>query len=266
MRPAAALLAVLVPLAAAGGAPRSLRYDIGGDGALTAAAVAAWVGSEVAKPVLAPTRCRVCAPNRLDAGVREELVSGYGDRARHASDVLAFGLLPAGLAAHQILGARAGGDVDAGFVDLLLVAEAASLASVLNQAVKYAVGRERPFVHHRNWRDPDRRPDADDNLSFYSGHTTLAFSLAAASGTVSSLRGYAGAPWVWAGGLGAATAVGYLRIAADRHYLTDVLAGAALGTAIGIAVPRLLHGRERGPGASAQAATAPIPVGFAVAF
>ena len=32
-----------------------------------------------------------------------------------------------------------------------------------------------------------------------------------------------------------------MRIAADRHYLTDVLVGAAVGTAVGLAVPHLMH-------------------------
>jgi membrane-associated phospholipid phosphatase len=38
-----------------------------------------------------------------------------------------------------------------------------------------------------------------------------------------------------------AAATGYLRIAADRHYFTDVLAGAALGAGAGLTVPYLMH-------------------------
>jgi len=45
-------------------------------------------------------------------------------------------------------------------------------------------------------------------------------------------------------GLGfAATAC--LRIAADRHYATDVLSGAAVGSAIGFTVPHFAHGPVR---------------------
>jgi membrane-associated phospholipid phosphatase len=35
-------------------------------------------------------------------------------------------------------------------------------------------------------------------------------------------------------------ATGYLRIAADRHYATDVLAGAAVGTGVGLGWPLLV--------------------------
>ncbi len=263
MRRAAILLAALLPLAARAEEPRPLRHDLHADGAITTAALAAWIGSELAKPHLAPSRCRICSPGWLDAEARDALVWGPGDHARRASNALVFAL-PAGLAAHQVLAARAAGDVQAGLVDVLIVAEAVALAGDLNQAVKYAVGRERPFVHYGNWRDPDRRPDPDDNLSFYSSHTSVAFAAVCAAGTVSSLRGYRSAPWVWGVGLSAAAAVGYLRIAADKHYLTDVLAGAALGGAIGVAVPRLLHPREAREGGARAAVI--VPFGVAVAF
>jgi membrane-associated phospholipid phosphatase len=40
-------------------------------------------------------------------------------------------------------------------------------------------------------------------------------------------------------GVPLAAATGYFRLAADRHYLTDVLAGAGVGLAVGYAVPAL---------------------------
>src|SRR4029077_11064630 len=45
--------------------------------------------------------------------------------------------------------------------------------------------------------------------------------------------------WIWIGGVGLAGSTGYLRVAADRHFLTDVLVGAAVGTAVGTLMPRL---------------------------
>jgi membrane-associated phospholipid phosphatase len=172
-------------------------------------------------------------------------------------------VLPAAVAANAFLSARAAGDTGEGWVDLLIVAEAATLAANLNQLVKYTVGRERPFVHYRNFPDPDRAPEPDDNVSFYSGHSSLAFSLATAAGTVSSMRGYKSAPWVWGIGLGLASTVAYLRVAGDKHYLTDVLVGAAVGSAMGIAIPRWLHGPEEespAPGLSL------VPVFGGIAF
>jgi membrane-associated phospholipid phosphatase len=260
-RAAAALAAALLALPARA-EPPPLRYDAARDGALAAGGAALWISSELAKGRLAPPACRWCAENGLDAGARDLLLWGRADRAARASDVLAFGVLPAGIAAHQLLAARAAGSAKEGLVDLLVVAEAAALSMDLNQVVKFAAGRQRPFVHHAA---AGRSPDPDDDLSFYSGHATLAFSLAAAAGTVSDLRGYRSAPWVWGAGMTLAAGVSYLRVAGDKHYLTDVLAGAALGSAAGIALPRLLHGRKDGSGAPSAAVTA-APLGVVVVF
>src|SRR5205814_2039745 len=104
----------------------------------------------------------------------------------------------------------------------------------LNQIVKFEVARERPDVHHGR-----AKGSPEDNLSFFSGHTTWSFAAATASGTVASLRGYRGAPAVWAGSLAFAAFTGYLRIGADRHWLSDVVTGAAVGAIAGVVLPRL---------------------------
>lgn len=265
----AALLALLLALPARAEGPRPLEHDLGADVAVTASAAALWLGGEVFQDRLAPARCRFCGTNALDAGARDLLVLGYGQAASRASDVLAFAVLPAGVAAHQLLAARAAGSVREGARDLLFVAEASSVAMAVNQVVKLAVGRQRPYVHYGNYRNPDRRPEPDDNLSFPSGHTTLAFALATSAGTVSSLRGYPSAPWVWAVGMTLATAVGYARIAGDKHYLTDVLAGAATGAAAGVGLPLWLHRREGGASGTSRSAgstVVPLPLGVLVLF
>ncbi|HSO33467.1 MAG TPA: phosphatase PAP2 family protein, partial [Labilithrix sp.] len=56
-------------------------------------------------------------------------------------------------------------------------------------------------------------------------------------------RGYRLMPLVWATLMPLAVATGYLRIAGDKHYLSDVLTGAILGAAVGVALPLLFHGR-----------------------
>ncbi len=55
------------------------------------------------------------------------------------------------------------------------------------------------------------------------------------------MRGYRLAPLVWASSLPWAAVTGYLRIAADKHYLTDVLTGALIGSAVGFLVPFVFH-------------------------
>jgi membrane-associated phospholipid phosphatase len=263
----AVLVSALAP-SAARAEPHPIRHDLRTDAAITAAGWALYVSSELAKDRLAPAGCRVCDTTALDAGARDRLVWDDLVPARHASDALAFALFPAGLVAHQLLAARAAGDVEAGLVDVLVVAEVAAVAMTLNQATKYAVGRQRPFVRYGNWPEAERAADADDDLSFFSGHTTFTFAVAAAAGTVSDLRGYRSAPWVWAVGLGLAATTGYLRIAGDKHYLSDVLVGAAVGAAAGVALPRLLHPRERGEevASAPSARVTALPLGVVVVF
>ena len=111
-------------------------------------------------------------------------------------------------------------------VDSVIILQAFAINGNVTQLGKFVSGRDRPFVTF----SPD--PEALDvpSLSFWSGHTSSAFSLATAAGTVASMRGYRSAPWVWVAGLTFAAATGYLRVAADKHYMSDVLTGAAVGT------------------------------------
>jgi membrane-associated phospholipid phosphatase len=266
---AALVLSALAPAAPARAEREPLRHDLTLDLTLTLSAAAFWGGTEVLKPHLAPAACRLCGTNALDAWARQRLLWSGPERARTISDVLAFGALPAGVLAHSLLAARAGGDpLREGMVDVLVIAEAATLAGALGQVVKLAAGRQRPFVHYGNWLEANRQPDPDDNLSFWSGHSSLAFSLAVGAGTVSSLRGDRSAPWVWGVGLTAATATAWLRVAGDKHYLTDVLTGAAVGALAGWALPTWLHRREGQapvPGA-ARVAVTPLPLGVVVIF
>ena len=258
--------ALATPSAARAGSQHyTLRYNLALDVSLAAGAGALWLGTELAKPHLAPTACRWCDPPALDREARNALVWSNNGSARVVSDVLAFGVVPAVALAPLAFAADSGDDV---LLDTFFVVEAVALAQAVNQIVKFSLARERPFVHFGNYPEPDRSWDPDDNLSFYSGHSSLAFSLAAAAGTVSSLRGYRSAPWVWGAGMALATGVAYFRVAADKHYLTDVLTGAAIGTAIGVAAPRLLHPREReGEKAAVERVTfVPLPIGVRVAF
>ena len=83
------------------------------------------------------------------------------------------------------------------------------------------------------------RPDGSDNESFYSGHTSDAFAMVIALYTTHRLRHDEDANhWLFVG-LPFAALTGYLRIAADKHYASDVLAGAAAGSVVGWVIPEL---------------------------
>lgn len=220
-----------------------LRYSLWVDVSVTVGALGWWLGSEAARDQLAPATCQHwCDPPGFDASVRDHLRwqnTGAADTAGYAF-ALAQPLLMVGL---DVLAARAEGKPGAAWVDVLLISEATSIAMATNQVVKFIVGRERPFVHALPEADkPLTARPSDNNLSFFSGHTSLTFALATSAGTIATMRRYRLAPWIWTVGITVATVTGYLRIAADVHYASDVLTGAVVGSLAGFAVPYFFHG------------------------
>ncbi|QSQ27851.1 phosphatase PAP2 family protein [Pyxidicoccus parkwayensis] len=262
--PIAAVVAVLLafaPLSVASAqedSPRlhELRFDWTRDAIITGTGGILWISSEAFfKDDLAPAHCRWCdrAPdgtdtlNRLDRWGRG--LAGSTEQSRKRADtwsnILGFAVMPASVLGIQYAVGHGSGMPDRFFgQDATIILESAVLASVANQTVKFIVGRERPFVHQlpEDQKGLTAHPN-DNNLSFYSGHTNLAFSLVVSAGTVAALRGYEHQEWIWAVGIPLATSVGLLRMGADKHYLTDVATGALLGSAFGVAVPLLMHGR-----------------------
>ena len=79
----------------------------------------------------------------------------------------------------------------------------------------------------------------DDDLSFFSSHTSTTAAFAFAVSQIATRRRVR-TPLVFLVGI-AAGLTGYLRIASDRHYLSDVLAGGLVGATVGTLVPRWLH-------------------------
>lgn len=249
---------------------RQLAYDARVDGAITATGLLWYLSSEVLKGQLVPSNCRWCyrradgsdALNFVDGSVRRRLLWKSPGTAHVLSNVLAFGTLPLGSFGLTSLAAAHDGASREIPVDALLIAEATILALDLNQLTKFAFARERPFVHFLP-RAPEgvralTGSPSDDNLSFFSGHTTGSFALAASAGTVASLRGYRLAPLLWATGMTSAVAVGYLRIAADKHYFSDVVVAALVGSALGAGIPLLFHRPTSTPSATERTDSRPM--------
>jgi membrane-associated phospholipid phosphatase len=225
--------------------PHALAWDPDIDIPLTVVAGLGWIGTESVKGTFGPNPCHWCSTNGFDEAARD---LRWGDTlAAHAlSNVLGFAVGPALILGADFLAAFHDKTWKQFFVDALLVTEAAMAASVVNQFVKFSVARERPFATHLSAAEklaPNR--STDEHLSFYSGHTTLMFSLATSAGTIASMRGYRWAPLVWAIGLPCAFATGYLRVAADDHWMTDVIVGAVAGAAIGFTIPFFAHRRVK---------------------
>jgi len=125
--------------------------------------------------------------------------------------------------------------------DLVVVVEAIAWASAAASYSSLAVRRPRPFLYGTT-APLSERMSPNAALSFFSGHTATSFSAAAVLSETLFLRhpGLPG-PWIAAGGtFGVAALVGTSRILAGQHFPTDVVAGALVGTSIGVLVP-VLH-------------------------
>jgi len=148
--------------------------------------------------------------------------------------------------------------------DVLLLAEALAVNALLTEVLKTAIRRPRPYTFLDPADvDPSQREALVDaqsgnnaDWSFPSGHTSTAFTAATAGATLLTLELLGRSRWAialaWVGGMSVATTTGVLRVAAGRHFPSDVLTSALLGTAIGAAVP-LAHWRPVPAGDFARA-------------
>jgi len=105
---------------------------------------------------------------------------------------------------------------------------AAHEASGLKTAKRLALslGTTTAVVGVLKWITDRTRPDGSNDYSFPSGHAAGAF---AAATVIAREHGRAAGAIAYA----AAAAAGYARIANNKHYLSDVVAGALIGRLIG---------------------------------
>jgi membrane-associated phospholipid phosphatase len=110
----------------------------------------------------------------------------------------------------------------AGEIESYTMLEAAGFSLVTAEGLKFAAGRERPneTTHVNEWRD--------GGTSFPSVHATAAFAV----GTVLAESGGDDYRWIRRiVGYGMATATAYARLHENVHWLSDTVAGAAVGIA-----------------------------------
>jgi membrane-associated phospholipid phosphatase len=212
----------------------------------------------------------------LDTATQEALgLDNPEDRTLldQTSDGLLAALVLWPLAVDSLLYAGLGENAwDAAWQMSLISLEVFAINHALNITIKLLSRRERPHgLYCRTRENYDDDPLCGDPLpaeSFWSGHVSNAFAGAALvclHHDVFDLFGDVAADGAACGSaLAMAAATGIFRIMADRHWVTDVLTGAVVGSAIGILVPYLLHyqGGARAPLRGAP----PTPIVFAPMF
>ncbi|MBV9774684.1 MAG: phosphatase PAP2 family protein [Gemmatimonadetes bacterium] len=136
-------------------------------------------------------------------------------------------------------------------------AEALIAAEVLTRGIKGVAGRGRPYV---DIDDPynfhfGRGYGNQARASFPSGHAAHAFAAAAVFTAETARSSQPGLRWVVGPVLyGGATLVGISRMYDNKHWASDILAGAAVGTFTGLTVVRARH---RAPVRDASGSPAP---------
>ncbi len=158
-----------------------------------------------------------------------------------ASIVAAVGLYGVGRIAHSPVLTDIG----------LHVTEAIGGAGIADLVLKVLVGRVRPYVspHDAHVFGKESLHDLVDSRyeSFPSGHATVAFAMASAT-TDEIAAHWPGKQWIFGPILYAAAAsVAFGRVYLDKHWTSDVVAGAALGTMVGDRVVRAVHTGGGGP-------------------
>jgi membrane-associated phospholipid phosphatase len=172
--------------------------------------------------------------------IDDHLKGRYSSTAAHTSDVL----LAVDVVAPVALFAGRGFDREVG-KRVAIYGETILAGLALNSVVKYAVGRPRPYAYSD---DPAvvayaEGQGKDSRLSFYSGHASTTFSASVAGAylfaqSTSDLNARAA---VWGAELALAGATADLRTRAGKHFYSDVMVGAVVGSGLGVLIP-YLHG------------------------
>lgn len=146
-----------------------------------------------------------------------------------------------GLTGGVALTAWAAGDVQTRDA-MVHVLESLAATGILVAGMKTLAGRARPSELPEPWEYAlGRGARGHEFRSFPSGHTAQAFTLAASlSAELEQHRGW-GAAWVAPTLYGAAALTGLSRVYDDRHWLSDTVMGAFVGSLATRLVRRLNH-------------------------
>ena len=129
------------------------------------------------------------------------------------------------------------------------------------------VQRARPFTYNPD-APIDEKLKVDARKSFFSGHTGLTFASAVFVAKVYSdyypESNYKA--WVWGGAIGTATAVGLMRYFAGKHFPSDILTGAIVGSAVGYLIPELHKKDNKDLSVDIQQNSSTCLIGFSYRF
>jgi len=168
------------------------------------------------------------------------------DRVRTLSDVTAFSALVWAVGVDSLLVPLARNSGSVAWQLTLIDAESFALSTLVTTTMYKTIARARPSYADCQ-RDPSFDPlcNGGATASFPSGHANIVFTaagLSCAHHAHIALYGGGFADGLACGGtIALASTTAAFRVMGDRHYVSDVLVGAAIGFGTGFAVPMLLH-------------------------
>ena len=127
----------------------------------------------------------------------------------------------------------------AGQVGVIYVETMALTGALFTMSVAH-IERNRPLVYNNDPDNTERNKKHAQN-SFFAGHTA-----ASASATFFAAKVFhdfnpdsKARPYIWAAAAAVPATVGYLRLKAGKHFLSDNLLGSLIGASSGVLVPHL---------------------------
>ena len=162
--------------------------------------------------------------NRFDRSA----VGNYSERASNISDYLLYACIISPFALnlnHQI-------PTNAN----IIIGESYLVTSSLVYFSKTTFQRKRPYVYNNNI-PTQARQTKDSQYSFFSGHTALAFNGALLTAKIyDDFHPNKDNIYIYPAALSVASAVGVLRYKAGKHFPSDIITGAIVGTVSAILI------------------------------
>ena len=152
------------------------------------------------------------------------------------------------------------------WADSVILLQAVAFAGAFTNLAKLAFDRYRPYMYINAEESFEEKFDAilaseslrtsyeeaienpDSGKSFWSGHSSLAFTALCTSAALLTYKHLDDHPapliGLWGGTLAMGVVVASLRVQAGMHFPSDVIVGAIVGTATGLVVPALHRNRK----------------------
>lgn len=163
--------------------------------------------------------------NSFDSFMRSKIIWNDYDlkRASFYSDILLYGIA---LGSVPFTSLVLKSDFEK---NILFFLNTISLNTVITNLVKNISSRERPLYRY----NLSKTKTNESYKSFYSGHTSTAFTIATCTSLLLSRQFPQNKKFIWLSSFSLSSLTGYFRIASDNHYTSDVFFGGMMGIITG---------------------------------